>query len=199
VLNKAEVQQILRNWTTHEWQVQGFGMLRTYLDGPGEPRLQIWDQRVAVWGDWTIHDHPWDFTSRIICGTLFNQRFEKSTELDPLPIWHQDPSERLYKGTLLVPGPEGGNTGEPFDIWLTPQPTEVYSSGDEYSQKYWELHKTRYDQGTITMIERDRVKESDTALACYSESVGQTFYRPRPATPDEIFTVTGDALKRWWL
>jgi len=117
-MTRDDVHAILLGWRSYEWQVQGFGMLRTYLDGPGEPRLQIWDQRLATWSNNAIHDHPWAFTSTILAGTLFNQRYEIRTVATHAPNGHT---------TDIIPGTRGGQLSErpvvPCDI--IPQPIEV--------------------------------------------------------------------------
>src|SRR5258708_2442216 len=67
------------------WSVQGFGMMRTYIgppDNPKEYRLNIWDRELAVPNVSTIHDHPWHFDSIVIGGAFVNQRFHFSTDYD---------------------------------------------------------------------------------------------------------------------
>lgn len=142
---RDEVREVLSYWPEHEWQVQGFGMLRTYLPGDTEPRLQVWDQRLACWGNNAIHDHPWAFRSTIVAGTVFNQRFEIST-----PRVGSDPTGHI---TEIIPGTRGGKLSDrPVEpCWITPHPVEVYSMGDSYRQTHREMHLTRYVQSTVTL------------------------------------------------
>jgi hypothetical protein len=192
-LTRDEVEAILADWPSHEWQVQGFGMLRTYLDGPGEPRLQVWDQRLACWGNNAVHDHPWAFESTTYAGMLFNQRYR---------IRPADGTPAAACYTQIVPGTRGGKLSErPVRrCHLEPFPLEVYSLGDRYRQTHRELHLTRYAQGTVTLITRSDREEADIAnVAWYGEPEDQPpFVNPYPATDEMCETVIGDALAAWW-
>lgn len=202
-LSRDDVHAILLDWRSHEWQVQGFGMLRTYLDGPNEPRLQVWDQRLACWGNNAIHDHPWGFTSTTYAGLLYNQRFGITTYME-----HKEQEMRAagYTNghtTDIIPGIRGGQLSErpvrPCSI--KPQPVEVYSLGDSYSQTHREMHLTRYAQGTVTLIERFGREDEDIArVAWYGEAGDQPpFVNPYQATFDTAEMVIADALAAWWM
>jgi hypothetical protein len=198
MLDDQEVYQILRDWKSYEWQVQGFGMLRTYLKGEGEPRLQIWDQRLAVWGNGAIHDHPWDFRSRIIAGMLFNQRCRRWS--DDIDLIGKRNEFEWYNELKIQPGQDGGPLEEePKRVQLRTEPVEVYAKTEEYTMRADELHITRYANGTVTMIERERVREADTASSLWKDGPHWSFFRPRPATPQETAKVIGDCLYNWWL
>lgn len=196
LFTREDVHSVLLNWREHEWQVQGFGMLRTYLDGPNEPRLQVWDQRLACWGNNAIHDHPWAFTSTTYAGLLYNQRFN---------VWRDWPEELERNGhvTDIIPGTRGGQLSErPVEpCRITPKPVEVYSLGDRYSQTHREMHLTRYAQGTVTLIERyDREAEDIARVAWFGEASEQPpFVNPYPATPEVARVVITEALASWWL
>lgn len=191
-LTREDVRDILCNWHDREWQVQGFGMLRTYLDGPGEPRLQVWDQRLATWANNAIHDHPWAFESTIYAGILFNQRYEVDTE-----SWN-----RNGHTTQIIPGTRGGQLSERpvVPCLIKPQPVEVYSLGDSYSQTHREMHLTKYHQGTVTLITRSEREDDDIAnIAWYGGADEQPpFVNPYPAEPVLVQRVIGDALDAWW-
>lgn len=199
VTTRDEVEAILRDWRSHEWQVQGFGMLRTYLDGPGEPRLQVWDQRLACWGNNAIHDHPWAFESTTYAGLLFNQRFRVTDE------WRSYMGASPFNGhvTEIIPGTRGGKLSErPVRrARIEPQPLEVYSLGDRYQQTHREMHLTRYEQGTVTLITRHDREEADIArVAWYGEAHEQPpFVNPYPASPSVVERVIADALAAWWM
>lgn len=168
--------------------MQGFGMLRTYLPVDAEPRLQVWDQRLAQDGNSTVHDHPWDFTSIIYAGVLFNQRYVRNAI-----------EGQIWQERMITPGSGGGIKSEAFDTRLGAKSPEVYGASEEYSQTWDELHLTRYLPGTVTFIQRDRVRGSDTASSFSRGRIPWTFFHPRPATKSEIKTVIGDCLKAWWL
>ena len=189
--------EAMHNPRGRTWQVQGFGMLRTYLDDD-RTRLQVWDQRLAVWGNGAIHDHPWDFTSMIYAGMLYNERYlimEPQYSYPP----QIDPAGE-YLRVAIQPGVDGGARGEPEMVQLGRQPIEMYSAGESYSQRAHELHMTRYLQGTVTVITRERVTEADRAWSLWkANGVPWTFFKPRRATEREIGSVVGDAIRTWWL
>lgn len=192
-LSRSDVHDILTKWRDYEWQVQGFGMLRTYLPGPGEPRLQVWDQRLATWSNNAIHDHPWAFRSTIFAGVLFNQRYDVRV-IDYGIDGHT---------TEIVPGTRGGLLSERpvLPCRIVPQPVEVYSMGESYSQTHREMHLTKYLPGTVTLITRSEREAADIArVAWYGEADEQPpFVNPYPAPAEIVERVIGDALKAWWL
>lgn len=196
-ISRDDVRSILLDWRSFEWQVQGFGMLRTYLDGPTEPRLQVWDQRLATWSNNAIHDHPWAFTSTIFAGVLFNQRYDIE-QGDTAPV-----SSRAGHTTDIIPGTRGGQLSErPVrPCRITAQPVEVYSMGDTYSQTHREMHLTKYHQGTVTLIERfGREAEDIARVAWFGGPDDQPpFVNPYPAALEVAERVIADALEAWWM
>lgn len=166
-----------------EWSVQGFGMLRTYLDDRCRFRLNIWDKSLAVPNVSIVHDHPWDFTSWIISGFLVNQRYRLSSLNGP-----------LFKWANIVPGPDGGIDRESGGlVRLDTCMQEHYAPGDSYKQNAFEVHATFPDDGCITVNDRFRVGEDKARVfwPTYTEWVDA---KPRPATHDEIRRVLGRAL-----
>lgn len=190
---REEVHDLLVNWQDYEWQVQGFGMLRTYLPGEGEPRLQVWDQRLATWSNNAIHDHPWSFRSTIYAGLLYNQRYD-------IPSTGLQGNGHI---TEIIPGTRGGKLSErPVRTCrLVPKPVEVYTMGEFYGQTHREMHLTRYLPGTVTLITRfDREEEDIARVAWYGRADEQPpFVNPYPAPPELAELVIGDALRAWWL
>lgn len=192
---RDNVRQILQRWDEHEWETQGFGMLRTYLPGEDEPRLQIWDQRLLVWEFSPIHDHPWDFTSTVIAGHLFNQRYLRCQEA----CFYRPPVGE-YNEALITPGPDAEGTHEVRKCNLATLPLEMYGSGESYSQTWDELHQTKYSQGTITLITRRRTRpDGDLASSIWQGDGPWVSARPRAATVSEVRAVTQNALRTWWL
>ena len=193
-MNRDEVRDILENALDFEWQTQGFGMIRTYLPGEGEPRLQVWDQRIAVPSNNTIHDHPWAFTSQIIAGMIYNQRYG----LAPNPV----SGDNGYM-TQITPGVKGGflSEQEVIPCRIKPWPVEVYSMGGTYSQTHRELHMTKYLQFTVTLITRTEREEADKAtIAWYGKPEDQpVFVNPAAAERNLVERITEEALATWWL
>lgn len=196
VPSRDEVHDILDNWRQYQWQVQGFGMIRTYLDGPGEPRLQVWDQRLATWSNNAIHDHPWAFTSTIYAGVLYNQRFK---------VRPTEANDSYAKGhtTEIIPGTRGGLLSERLvdRCRIEPLPIEVYSLGESYRQTHREMHLTKYLPGTVTLITRTEREEADIARVAWYGGAGDQppFVNPYPATPDLAELIIQSALDSWWL
>lgn len=178
-----------------EWTAQGFGMLRTYLDPDQVTRLQIWDQHLGVWANNAIHDHPWDFTSTIIAGTLWNERYQIME-----PQYNYPPSLApwgVYNMVTIQPGSEGKQLTEPEQVTLGRFPLEMYSMGESYSQEADELHMTRYAQGTVTVITRQRVKD-DTARSLWPHGGEYNLTQVRRATDEDILNTLATALNNWW-
>jgi len=194
-ITREDVHDILTKWHEYEWQVQGFGMIRTYLDGPGEPRLQVWDQRLATWSNNAIHDHPWAFRSTVIAGLLYNQRFVvRHGGRESYPNGHT---------TEIIPGTRGGQLSERpvVPCLISPKPVEVYGMGESYSQMHREMHLTKYLPGTVTLITRSDREEQDIArVAWYGAADEQPpFVNPYEATFDVAERIIGNALNAWWL
>jgi hypothetical protein len=173
---QASVLQILANPFDYKWTIQGFGMLRTYLDSEHSERLHIWDPDIAVPEVSTIHDHPWDFTSRIFLGQLRNQRYV-------LDAPHGD----KFTTARVRCGAGGGLIGPPRQTVIG-QPTdsaEHYGPGDMYSQEAPEFHESFPSPGTVTVITRSFLPSRDIANMCWR--TGQWVSgEPRPATREEI-------------
>lgn len=199
---RSSVHEILLDWRHHEWQSQGFGMLRTYLPGEDEPRLQIWDQRLAVWKSTAIHDHPWSFTSTIIAGILFNQRYVRADGANSTQASPSAPFAELYKEVIITPGPHRGEATPdqtpPHDVWLAAKPVEAYGIGEQYSQTWDELHETRYLPGTVTLLSRHRERGVDRASSIWRGDGGWISARPRTATAEEVEMVVTDCLRAWF-
>jgi hypothetical protein len=117
---RAAVHMVMRLGTKLEWTVQGFGMMRTYLDEAKRYRLNIWDPDLRVAGCSIIHNHPWHLTSLICSGTMMNVRYLEDLEN----------VAKNFLGIRLKTGEGGGpvcgrkaqrNTGPAKPITRTPQ------------------------------------------------------------------------------
>lgn len=194
------VEHVLRNWINYRWSLQGFGMLRTYLSK--ELRLHVWDSRFAVKDVSTIHDHPWNFESRIIAGRLVNTRYRVE------PCTHSDaqlaPFVRPpFIKERIVCGP-GGGTEKGLDmtvngarVWLIPFDPETYEAGDTYRQQADEVHHTWCENGTVTIVHRDFLKDTEHANVFYKADSKWVSAEPHDATPDEISAIIDHALTKF--
>jgi hypothetical protein len=171
---ERQVKQILTHPFDHEWTLQGFGMLRTYLDPDEVERLHIWDLGVAVPDVSTLHNHPWDFSSRIVSGRLLNQRFDFDVD-DGIEV----NSSEIRTG-------EGGSIfGDPRRVKVRPQPLETYGPGELYAQEALEFHESFPEPGTVTVIKRRFSRTRDYAVTCWRTG-DWVSAEPRPATRSEI-------------
>lgn len=172
---ESQINDILAHPLDHEWTLQGFGMLRMYLDPGQVERLHIWDTGMAVADVSTIHDHPWDFTSRIVRGSLVNERFV----IDDRTIG------MAMSMAKIKTGEGGGLIGAPEPVRLVSRKQETYHAGDTYSQLAPEFHESLPAPGTVTVITRSFHADRDTATVCWREG-DWVSAEPRPATREEI-------------
>lgn len=189
MMNKALVKAILEHADSYEWSVQGLGMLRLYLGD--EYRLHIWHRDLQVEGVTEIHDHPWGFNSQVIVGGICNHRYEFFTD----GIKHL--AQPYTRGELFC-GTGGGLTGVMVHGLLFKKAEDEYYEGQYYKQKYDEIHRTDFIDGTVTLIQRDFSQE-DKDHAHVFWKIGEQFVsaEPRPATKEEVFKTVKAALERW--
>src|SRR5688572_343716 len=133
---RAAVRPMLLKPDPALWTLQGFGMLRTYLDEAKRFRLHVWDSSLATKDVSTIHDHPWHFRSYVLAGKIYNQRYLRTDATDNKGHAHWQQAIRCGEG--------GGAEGEPELVFLRNGPAEVYHPGDVYTQRASELHSTTY-------------------------------------------------------
>jgi hypothetical protein len=175
------------------WTVQGFGFLRTYFgpaDAPKRYRLNLWDHRLTVPGVSTIHDHPWDFTSVIVAGEFYNQRYTmqhpKLNDITP-----------SHAFTTIKTGEGGGIEKSSFDACvLLKSPLETYEPGDVYRQRADEIHETLFADGTVTLNER--IGDTEHARVFWPWGTHWVDAEPRAATKLETAEAVNYALKRWF-
>lgn len=179
------VRNLLDHPYDRPWSIQGFGMLRTYLDDKQVRRLHIWDPESAVTEVSSIHDHPWDFTSEIISGQITNVLYLE----DQYGIPHWSARIRCGEG--------GGLIEEPDMVGLYQKSPTTYIAGMGYSQHAEELHESIPAPGTVSVITRHfRPGNRDIARVLW-RSGEWVSAEPRPATEAEITHFTALARKNW--
>lgn len=199
------VSTILQNAIAYEWSVQGFGILRLYLGRLG--RLHVWDSRLTYPKVSVVHNHSWDLRSTVVWGELTNIRYYQPPP--PIPdvdldeggatphgeMWPPVVFGPYYRARLLT-GFNSRMVSEPKTVFLTPHTPEKYGPGDVYVQKGEEIHETRFEDGTVTLMERnlDDHGEADVFWR-YGDEWGTA--TPRKATTGEILTTTRCALERF--
>lgn len=184
---------LLDSPTDYAWTVQGFGMIRTYLDDEKQFRLNVWDDRLRVPRVSDIHDHPWDFTSWVLVGRITNQRYSVLSSSEAPPILPADmvPAE-LFRHVQIVTGEGGGPTGPAGNRWLQPRELESYGPTTGYSQDREEVHRTIAMPGTVTINDRSSATAQHTANI-YWEEGDWVNAEPRPATKAEVYSAIEQA------
>ena len=170
------LEEATRNPRARDWTVQGFGMLRCYLDDKQNERLHIWSNALHVPRVSSIHTHPWDFGSRVISGRLINTRYE---EVEPGIKYSQ-----AYWRRLIRPG-EGEALSDDVRVWLRAKQDDYVYSGGHYTQTRHEIHQTLPDNGAVTLCVRWRPSQTSDEAFSYSRKQWVSA-APRPATVGEI-------------
>ncbi len=191
------IKNILKNSGRYKWSLQGFGMLRLYLDSQRIFRLHIWDSRFAVEGVTRIHDHPWDLSSLIVSGSLINKRFviidpNGPPSLNTLLRKVNMPMDRLG----IVAGEDASERlpAEPVDLYESS--FESYVPGDIYNQRAEEIHLSAPEDGTVTLVQRGfrHDRNRDHAYVFKERGTPWIDAKPRLATLDEVETIMRHAL-----
>lgn len=191
-VEKLLVKHALKHPENFKWQVQGLGMLRTYLRD--DWRLHIWDKSVRTPNVSPLHEHPWDLHSTIVAGTLYNTRYFPVTEYPgplSLPVMK-------YNGAVIKCGEGACTLTDVQPFYLAEKPYETYFEGDSYYQSKDEIHKTDAEDGTVTLVYRTFYPEREKARV-YWRTGEFVSAEPRRATEEEIKRITKTALDRWFL
>lgn len=188
---KEDIAEILIDWEQREWSIQGLGMLRTYLDENKVSRLHVWSDDAKYEDASELHTHPWDMASVVMAGVLEQTRYVAFSE----QAAGEPPTHREQK---ILCGEGGGLCGGPQNVVLRQMHPEFYREGDLYRQYWWEIHRTRPKNGTVTIIVRDFTADPDHAFVYWP--VGQEWVsaEPRPATPEEVERITQRSLELWF-
>lgn len=175
---------MLEHAAEHEWRMQDIGVLARWLDDAHTCRLHVWDPDSAV-GDPPVHDHPFDFTSTVVAGTLVNTRYREHPRGDE------------YVRERYRPGREDDRRVDTVRLVGTP---EILGAGATYRQLTHELHDSRQTSGTVTVMHFDRFPDHVGELSvCRRPGTPWVGSGARTATPDEVTRITSAALARFEL
>ncbi len=191
------VKSILESAIDYEWSIQGFGMLRLYLEP--EVRLHIWDSHYRIESASLVHTHPWNFESFIVAGMMRNYQYQESKDLNPnkrtydCKMWKQEiiPGERARAAT----------NGNAYLVAMEHPEVDIYTVGNTYRQLRTVPHMSEYEDGTVTIISRHDRTEQDRAFSYWPKSYGKQGWisaAPRVATTKEVDDITQRSLKRWF-
>jgi hypothetical protein len=186
------VRQILERASVYEWSLQGFGMFRLYLSKA--TRLHVWDSRFAVPNVTTIHTHPWDFKSTVLCGEITDCTYDVV-----MPTSDKSPTHCKQS---IVCGPGGGMTPDsPEEVRLIAVKQKRIKAEDSggngrYTLRANEVHDSVYTDGTITIIDRVFLPDTEHALVFYPFGQKWVSAEPRAATQHEVKAMAEVALSR---
>ncbi len=190
------VRGILEDSGRYEWSLQGFGMLRAYVSK--ELRLHVWNSSFTTPNVSTIHDHPWHMESVVIVGRIVNTRYDVHWASD---VTARRPRVQHVRSKIVcgVSGPldpdEVRMRGE--NVWLDAGHPETYGPGDTYHQNASEVHSTSFDDGTVTLVRREFLPDTEHANVFFRPDDGWVSARPRPASADEVTAFVSRALLRF--
>ena len=177
-LKKALVHQILTHAQDYPWRMQEeIGLLGLRLDDRRTYRLHVWDLSYYV-GEPPVHDHPYDFVSTVIAGEIINTRYDES------------PSGAEHSRVRYLASDEGVRRTDTVRLSAT---STTLREGEQYAQLAHELHDSRQQPGTVTII-RCAFKDVAELTVCLRDEDTFVSGRARPATLDEVKHIARRAL-----
>lgn len=177
------VRFILTDPLKYEWSLQGFGLLRLYLEN--DTRLHVWSRKYRYPNVSMIHDHlQWGLESTIVVGHVTNIKYV------------EDPEGDEYKYMVIKPGVGTRAKSRPKKISLKAR-TRSYYKGDTYAQYPEEIHETDASDGTVTIMKKYPT-EDDSARVFWPKNGKWDTAEPRPANEHEILDITRSSLKLWF-
>lgn len=177
------VGYMLRDPLRYQWTAQGLGMLRVYLRP--EVRLHIWSESLMAPKVSSIHTHPWDFESYVVCGHMIDRNYKEQ------PQFKGDP----YMRQKILCGEGGGLTEAPEFLALQALTTKGYGPGDLYTHRAKDIHNSTFMDGTVTLVTRTFKDDTDHAFVYWPATDVWGSAEPRLATSEEINRVTSQALE----
>lgn len=179
--NPAFIWTFINSWRDFDWEIQGFGMLRTYLTK--DVRLHIWFSSLKTEQVSTIHNHPWDFTSLVLAGCIANTLFVEG-----------EPGEATHDRATILCGANAEIKSVIEPVRLRALSTEEIGAGQSYEQTANEIHDTKYLDGTVTLIERHPKKDPDHARVYWERGGVWVDAKPRKADPSEVGNIIENLL-----
>ena len=177
-LDKVLVRNILEHALGYPWKYQDIGLLSLRLDKQREYGLHVWAPDRCV-GTPPIHDHPFDFVSRIIVGELTNARYV------------EDPAGTKFVRERYSPSNEESRA---TDYVQLSSEFETLREGDEYSQLADELHDSHQLPGTVTIIHRAFREVPELTVCRLDENASWVSGASRSPTSAEVADITKQAL-----
>lgn len=182
------VRTILEHPFDLSWSVQGLGMMRVYLSDA--VRLHIWDDSLRIPNVSAIHTHPWHLHSTIVAGIYRQRRYIERSAPNRMTTEYYRATIRCGENAFLKTAPER--------VYLEPQLMETYRTGESYCQNNDELHTSFPLNGTVTLVTRTFLRDREFANVYWQGEGGWVDAAPRPATREEIESVTQGSLVNWF-
>jgi hypothetical protein len=177
-LSKALIHQVLTHAEDYPWRMQEeIGLLGLRLGDRRRYRLHVWDPRYYV-REPPVHDHPYDFVSTVIAGEITNTRYEES------------PLGAEYSRVRYLASDDGVRRTDAVRLSAT---STTLREGEQYAQLAGELHGSRQQPGTVTII-RCAFKDVTELTVCLRDEDTFVSGRARPATLEEVKHITARAL-----
>jgi hypothetical protein len=95
-------------------------------------------------------------------------------------------------------GEGGGICGVPEPVSLVPHEVESYGEGATYTQRATEFHASFPLDGTVTIIEREFLDDTEHAHVFWPRDTEWVSAEPRKAYPREVTDICENALRTWW-
>lgn len=177
----ALVSKILDGAHNFKWSIRGSG--RTLrLDLNENTCLHIWNNELAIKGVSIIHDHPWNLESMVICGNMENY------------VYREGNKGRPYLKQKMRVGYDGGLSGQRENCFLNVVKKQVVIAGEIYTQSHKEIHEGFPLTGTITIVNREFVK--DYIPTVYWKATDNIIdNRPKIAKVTEMYDYIDEARK----
>lgn len=207
---RGMVKHFLDRRSNYEWSLQGFGMLRAYVTR--ELRLHVWDSRYAIPMVSTIHDHPWNFTSKVISGEIRDQTYRAFSKSDAEQfgaISFGENGLQPYRCQRIICGPrptdieglshflKAQDTGNAELMFLMRGRETTLRAGGIYYHDADDVHSSWAEEGTITLIKREFLANTEHARVFWPTGSEWVSAEPRKATAEERDAIIDNALKRW--
>jgi hypothetical protein len=177
-LDRALVHQILTHAEDYPWRMQDeIGLLGLRLDDCRTYRLHVWDPGYSV-AEPPVHDHPYDFVSTVIAGEIADTRYEESV------------AGPEYSRVRYLVSDDRVRRTDTVRLSVT---STTLRAGEQYAHLAHELHDSRQQPGTVTII-RCAFKDVAELTVCLRDEATFVSGRSRPATLDEVKRITTRAL-----
>ena len=174
---KALVFTILRHAEDLPWRLQDIGLMSLRLDDRRQHRLHLWCADAHA-EDPPVHDHPYDFTSRIVVGQLTNTRYaEDAAGTEYVRFRYSPPDEERRRSDA---------------VRLSAAAT-TFTEGAQYGQLAHELHSSQQRPGTVTVIRCSWVDVEELTV-CLRDAASWRSGFGRQATRAEIKAAAAAAL-----